>query len=1424
MLPTINKRFLLKLVVVTAVLAGALFGAHAIQAGRIPDALRRQAELAADLSADDPKKVDSAVFYLRQYLEFKPDDVEALERLTGVLRKRNRPADQAELIRLYDRVLRTDPNRHDTRREALKATLLARRFTDAETHAQALLKEFPKEQTLWLDLAFAQRGLQKPQEVLTSYETAITCDPKQPGAYQEFAEYLLNDLKQKDEAKAVLDRLVAAVPASADSYTARGRYFAAIGNEAAAIADSRKALELSPDNADALLQLGEQLQKRREEVAAAADLYRAGIKAHPTDPRFVRSLAWLEVNSGNLGAAVAVLEDGSALVNEQDALDLTVPLADLLLQMRDTDRAKKLIASLQTRSAPTPARKRTADLQAQYLKGRLAMSEQRWEEAIALLTKLRQSAADLIALECQVNLLLSLCHQRRGEFDQEEQALKLILDRDPSHGAARRGLGDFYLNAGRLDDAIAEYEQAARNRFATPDCRVKLFRMKASKLRSSGATKPMWAELDAQLTQYEPTFGKATAEYALLRAETLTARGDTARAYAVLRAEAMRRPADAALWARYATTAADVAGAAAGLAILDEAQAVCGDRADLRLARAGLYARDPSRLRPIDPLAAQIDMWPEAEQLKLLFGLVDVFDRVGDEGGVVRTYRRIAGRYPSDTAVWEGLFDRATRGGDATTANEARRMLAKYGSGSQKSTALLTAWEVANGKRANEAVATADALTREFGPTPDRADVCVALARLRLLAGDGASAHALLTRAVRLEPVRFGPTQELLAFLTARGPGDQLTKLVARLGADFRWRGEPLRRAVRQTVQRVEPAAAKQLLAAVQPVVLNEPDGLGWLGDCYTAAGCPDDARRCYEQAVAALHATADDWMRLAVRTADGGDKDAAARVIATARAKLPSPQVYLMTAAVFADTAAAPGGWKPGLTTPAERKLFTQARLAVKLSCFHKDQAVALLDDFLADKGLPVADVAWAKRNLAMLLAARGTGPDRTRAKDLLTGADANPGDTVDDRRATAAVLAGLSGQLEGEARDQVMAKAIEVLAGVVQESKNPRDKFLLAQVYRTSAARSTPERAAANRLNGRRLLQELIKDDPRNVEYYVAALDEATEEADRAFAEKCATYLLANHPADFRVIQSVARFECRAGRPAKALEVVTAYARTADATPGDLQRRTGQAAELLDELGRRPAVRGTDVGRKMIDAAVEKYEQLFAVRPEVMVAVAGLLAHDGRAAEAFTKLDRYAKLLPTRVKVLTGLAVLRGGPATAAQWERVRGWLEAAATEEPGSVAVRMNEGEFYTLKADLPSAEKAYAAALAFDDQNVVALNNLAWVLSANPDTGDRALELVDKAVRVIGMTGELLDTRARVKIARKEYAAAEADLTAALSLDRTPLRLFHLALATRGGSPEAAKKHYKEAKERGLREATVHPTDVPAMREMEKEYGG
>src|SRR5262249_9772307 len=117
-MPTINKPFLLKLVLVVGVLAGALVGDHTVQARRIPETLKRQAARAADTG-----KVDAAIHYLRQYLEFNPDDAESLEKLADLLRQRTSTRGQSELVLLYDRILRIDPDRHPVRREALALCL-----------------------------------------------------------------------------------------------------------------------------------------------------------------------------------------------------------------------------------------------------------------------------------------------------------------------------------------------------------------------------------------------------------------------------------------------------------------------------------------------------------------------------------------------------------------------------------------------------------------------------------------------------------------------------------------------------------------------------------------------------------------------------------------------------------------------------------------------------------------------------------------------------------------------------------------------------------------------------------------------------------------------------------------------------------------------------------------------------------------------------------------------------------------------------------------------------------------------------------------------------------------------------------------------------------------------------------------------------
>ena len=147
-MPTINKFFLVKIVLILLGGCGAIAGLHTIQASRIPDALKRQADHAVDNG-----KTDTAIHYLRQYLEFKPADTDALERLASLMKERSN-RDPSDQLLLYDKILRSDPNRHPIRRDALIACLRIGRYTDAEMHAGLLLKEFPDDAELWQHVYF----------------------------------------------------------------------------------------------------------------------------------------------------------------------------------------------------------------------------------------------------------------------------------------------------------------------------------------------------------------------------------------------------------------------------------------------------------------------------------------------------------------------------------------------------------------------------------------------------------------------------------------------------------------------------------------------------------------------------------------------------------------------------------------------------------------------------------------------------------------------------------------------------------------------------------------------------------------------------------------------------------------------------------------------------------------------------------------------------------------------------------------------------------------------------------------------------------------------------------------------------------------------------------------------------------------------
>jgi tetratricopeptide (TPR) repeat protein len=894
----------------------------------------------------------------------------------------------------------------------------------------------------------------------------------------------------------------------------------------------------------------------------------------------------------------------------------------------------------------------------------------------------------------------------------------------------------------------------------------------------------------------------------VLRAELIAAQGRRDDAAKYLRREAATRPGDARVWSALALMTADVKGTAAGLAIMDEAQATAGDCVDVRLARATLYAREPGRVRPIDSLGERIETWPESEQLRLLAGLVEVYDQLGDAEGVVRTLRRIVARQPVNAAMWLKLHERAAPT-DAATASTARAALTKLESENGSSVLLCDA-HGADGARIQSLLPR---LTQTFGAQPTRADACLALARAKAAAGDTASTEGLVERAFYLEPTRYETAEALVAHHARKRDHDRVKRVLARLAADPRWAGEPFRRVVAHVIAAVPSAV--ELLNLSKPLVESDPQGLAWLADCAARYRHPE-AAALLDAAAKQPGATGDDWLRKALYESKENPASGPA-VLDVAKAKL-APEVYFAIVAVYADSAAG-ATFTPEAATPAEKRMLVQARLAVKLSRAKHEEAGKLLEGFLAEKDTSVGNADWARRNLAMIYAVGGTPDDRVRAMKLLKDVGAEANASQEDLRATVSALTVLARYLEGSDRRTVLAKAITALEAIHKVSAAPTDLFALSQLYR----------AAGNRAEGRKRLQQLLNrrpeelaKDPSYAYYLTAALEELVEDGNFDAAATFANKLAQVRATDFKSLAAIARFEAKAGRAERALAAAEDYVRLADTSAGDYIVRSAQVAELLDEMSRYPNVRGTPAGRKITDAAVERFAAIVPNRPEAIVGLAGALASDGRAGEAFDRIERLGRYLPARLRASAGLAVVRGGAVTDPQAAQVLKWIDACLAEESNSVPLMLGKAEFFALRLDTANAAAAYEAVLAKEPRNVVALNNLSWMLAADPKTAEKALELVTRATRENGLTGDLLDTRARVRITLKDFEDAEKDLAEAISHDPTALRWFHVAvLRMSQAQPNSAEagRAFAEAKRRGVTSRTIHPADLPTYRALE-----
>jgi Tfp pilus assembly protein PilF len=192
--------------------------------------------------------------------------------------------------------------------------------------------------------------------------------------------------------------------------------------------------------------------------------------------------------------------------------------------------------------------------------------------------------------------------------------------------------------------------------------------------------------------------------------------------------------------------------------------------------------------------------------------------------------------------------------------------------------------------------------------------------------------------------------------------------------------------------------------------------------------------------------------------------------------------------------------------------------------------------------------------------------------------------------------------------------------------------------------------------------------------------------------------------------------------------------------------------------------------------------------------------------------------------VASIGSVMVLHLGGAKAEQTQWLERHLEAALTKQPESLPLRLSFAELRDLQGRYADARSLYRRILEQDRQNVVALNNLAWLLAFEKGNEKEALQLVNSAIAIAGSRPHLLDSRAMVYLSTGNVNEAIADLRRAVVDGSKATRHFHLAQAyALAKDRPAAVKEWKRALSLGLTVDTVHPLERPAFQRLHNDLG-
>ena len=839
------------------------------------------------------------------------------------------------------------------------------------------------------------------------------------------------------------------------------------------------------------------------------------------------------------------------------------------------------------------------------------------------------------------------------------------------------------------------------------------------------------------------------------------------------------------------------------LSVLDEARKRLGDKVELRLARASYWARKGGDGAPaaLAELETGADKFGDEALASLRRELAGSYARIGRPKDAERLWRDLEKQLPDDLNVRLTLFDLAVRAGDDKSArgalDEIRRIEGDRGTLWRFARAVLLLEQSRRTKdRKPLAEARAD-LEKVALQRPSWSRVPLVLAEIELADGRPESAirdylkaivelgerdPAAIRRAAGLLGERQRFTEAELVLRKLRDERAPLSGEMQRLAAQVAFRNQDYASALEQAEKVVSDRS-------------EDYRELIWLGQLRWAAGKP--AEPAFRRAVVLAGDAPEARLALITYLAGTDRKAEAEKALAEAEKALPPETAALALARANAVLGRTDRARELYRKAQADRPADLRGRRGAAtfyLGANAPAEAEPLLERII-DLGGAATDVAWARRVLASVMAARGDHRRTLRALEILglsgdAGSPGSMGDRAspDDLRTKARILARQPTRTSRR-------EAAGLLEGLIERRvARPDDLYLLAQLADADGDWPKARQRYLDVVNG-----------PAGAAYlapYIRALlrHGQVDEAKLALVklEAAAPKLPALVELKARVLRADRR-----GEEAAAL---------LDRFAGEDEARVLPAARLSEEIGQ--AAEAEKLFRRAADKADPK-------RPEPVLALAGFLSRHGRLADAVDLLEKRAwGTYPAPLVSNAALTILyAAGAGNSTLHERVARRIEEASGKDPSAISIRFDLANARALQGRYAEAEAILRDVHERNKALGAPLNNLAWIKVLRGDTSGEALRLIEQAIQLEGETPDLLDTLGVAELAQNRVDRAVHDLEDAIAVSPTPDKYLHLSRAyLAAGRRTDAEQAFREAETRGLTPEMVHPLEQEAYRQI------